>query len=601
MAPQAMRSASEELEIARTLRDSGDLAGAEETLLAVAGAARTRAAETLSTRELYTVIRAAAGLAEVSVARDDWAAAEDAVKLALAASEALAPEIANRELALVAKPLAVAAVGSGHSDAARALLSWAAGVLRAAPGPRVEKAARSVERLQKALDARAPLAALSPNVRRALSVGAAKPPPRTWPLRDKPTAVARVASFLAVRDAARFSVCAKATASAVDVATRRDLRRVHGEATPPRRRAAGASDDCCVCFDALGDKATILRCGHALHTSCLAAWRRRGGDTCPLCKAPAARRSRVSDALLRSPSDEGAAAAIKRALRRVATARQAAWHLARDAGSAAFCARVNPSRSVDEIVDAMVVFGPPGLRAKAARDIGLSDATSVEIGNVLDTTHVNGPLRVNVVAPAPARGRQAWTVHVVAAPPPDARRAHLAVGLGLDKTRRVEHFSVISRSADGQVRRGALLRQTSWVLRFRAGKHPLLCAENGDASVDGRDAFRFATAGKDAATVCAGDRIDLFADLGAQTLRVRHGSRVYEVSLRRFGFDTGRLRPVVEVRNGQRSEGAGDPLRQTASLKARIAANPWDGWRLRVEPTTSIPPDLFAPKEVLTF
>ena len=38
----AMRSAAEELEVARTLRDSGDLAGAEETLLAVAGAARTR-------------------------------------------------------------------------------------------------------------------------------------------------------------------------------------------------------------------------------------------------------------------------------------------------------------------------------------------------------------------------------------------------------------------------------------------------------------------------------------------------------------------------------------------------------------------------------
>ena len=597
-----MRSASEELEVARTLRDGGDLAGAEETLLAVAGAARTRAAETLSTRELYTVIRASAGLAEVSVARDDWAAAEDAVKLALAASEALAPEVATRELALVAKPLAVAAVGSGHTAAARALLSWAEGVLsKERPRPAVEKAARSVERLRKALDARPPLAALSPNVRRALSVGAAKPAPRAaWPLRGQPAAVARVAAFLAVRDAARFSVCAKATASAVDVATRRDLRRVHGEATPPRRRAE-AADDCCVCFEALGDKATILRCGHALHTSCLAAWRRRGGDTCPLCKAPAARRSRVSDALLRSPSDEGAAAAIKRALRRVATARQAAWHLARDAGSAAFCARVNPSRSVDEIVDAMVVFGPPNLRAKAARDIGLSDASSVEIGNVLDTTHVNGPLRVNVVATAPARGRQAWTVHVVAAPPPDARRAHLAVGLGLDKTRRVEHFSVISRSADGQVRRGALLRQTSWVLRFRAGKQPLLCAENGDASVDGRDAFRFATAGNDAATVCAGDRIDLFADLGAQILRVRHRSRVYEVPLRRFGFDTGRLRPVVEVRNGQRSEGAGDPLRQTASLKARIAANPWDGWRLRVEPIIAIPPDLFAPKEVLTF
>ena len=286
----AMRSAAEELEIARTLRDSGDLAGAEETLLAVAGAARARAAETLSTRELYTVIRASAGLAEVSVARDDWAAAEDAVKLALAASEALAPEVATRELALVAKPLAVAAVGSGHTAAARALLSWAEGVLsKERPRPAVEKAARSVERLRKALDARAPLAALSPNVRRALSVGAAKPAPRAaWPLQS--AAVARVASFLAVRDAARFSVCAKATASAVDVATRRDLRRVHGEATPPRRRC-GAADDCCVCFDALGDKATILRCGHALHTSCLAAWRRRGGDTCPLCKAPAVRDS----------------------------------------------------------------------------------------------------------------------------------------------------------------------------------------------------------------------------------------------------------------------------------------------------------------------
>ena len=229
----------------------------------------------------------------------------------------------------------------------------------------------------------------------------------------------------------------------------------------------------------------------------------------------------------------------------MATARQADWHLARDAGSAAFCARVNPSRSVDEIVDAMVVFGPPNLRAKAARDIGLSDASSVEIGNVLDTTHVTGRSGSTSSRRAP-RGRQAWTVHVVAAPPPDARRAHLAVGLGLDKTRRVEHFSVISRS-DGATRRGALLRQTSWVLRFRAGKQPLLCAENGDASVDGRDAFRFATAGKDAATVCAGDRIDLFADLGTQVLRVRHGSRVYEVSLRRFGFDTGRLRPVVEV------------------------------------------------------
>ena len=173
-------------------------------------------------------------------------------------------------------------------------------------------------------------------------------------------------------------------------------------------------------------------------------------------------------------------------------------------------------------------------------------------------------LRVNGRRDGAGAGRQAWTVHVVAAaPPPDARRAHLAVGLGLDKTRRVEHFSVISlRRRDAA---GALLRQTSWVLRFRAGKQPLLCAENGDASVDGRDAFRFATAGKDAATVCAGDRIDLFADLGAQVLRVRHGSRVYEVSLRRasargrqiygaFGTPRRPPRSWRAMRNGQRRE-----------------------------------------------
>ncbi len=215
-----------------------------------------------------------------------------------------------------------------------------------------------------------------------------------------------------------------------------------------------------------------------------------------------------------------------------------------------------------------------------------------------------------VVATAPARGRQAWTVHVVAAPPPDARRAHIAVGLSLDKTRRVEHFSVISRSDAAQVRRGALLRQTSWVLRFRAGKHPLLCAENGDVAVDHQAAFHFRVATGGDVTVKAGDHIDVFADLGADLLRVRHRAAgedaatapVYEASLRRFGFDgSARLRPVLEVRNGQRSEGAADTLRQSASLKARIAANPWDGWRLRVEATTGIPRELFAPTTVLTF
>ena len=93
------------------------------------------------------------------------------------------------------------------------------------------------------------------------------------------------------------------------------------------------------------------------------------GVVTPSARAPSAV-ARL-DALLpprRRPTT--APRAIKRALRRVATARQADWHLARDAGSAAFCARVNPSRSVDEIVDAMVVFGPPacGRRRPAILD-----------------------------------------------------------------------------------------------------------------------------------------------------------------------------------------------------------------------------------------
>ena len=89
-----------------------------------------------SRRASSTVIRASAGLAEVSVARDDWAAAEDAVKLALAASEVLAPEIANRELALVAKPLAVAAVGSGHTACAGSFNLGRGRAARAGPAPR---------------------------------------------------------------------------------------------------------------------------------------------------------------------------------------------------------------------------------------------------------------------------------------------------------------------------------------------------------------------------------------------------------------------------------------------------------------------------------
>ena len=453
----AMRSAAEELEIARTLRDSGDLAGAEETLLAVAGAARTRAAETLSTRELYTVIRASAGLAEVSVARDDWAAAEDAVKLALAASGgplrrkwrtaswlSCCEAARRRRRRFRAHRRGAGSPRLGRGRAARG--AWAEGrkggaLRRAAPaGPSTRARARG------------PLAQRPPSFeRRRRQAGAPRGGPlQSWrgarrvvPGRPRRGAILRVRQGDGVRggrgDAARPPTGPRRGDAPAAARRRRGRRRL----LRLLRRARGQGDDTTVRPRAAHElPRRVAAAGRRRHVSALQGAGARGHG------------GRASPTLLRSPSDDGAAA-IKRALRRVATARQADWHLARDAGSAAFCARVNPSRSVDEIVDAMVVFGPPGLRAKAARDIGLSDASSVEVGNVLDTTHVNGPLRVNVVATAPARGRRARTVHVVAAPPPDARRAHLAVGLGLDKTRRVEHFSVISRA--GTARPGGAL------------------------------------------------------------------------------------------------------------------------------------------------
>ena len=306
-----MRSASEELEVARTLRDAGDLAGAEQTLLAVAGAARARAAETCR-RELYTVIRCISWPRRSSVARDDWAAAEDAVKLALAASEALAPKWRT------------ASWRSRGGRSPRGGRFWAlrrgagssrVGRGRAARGPGAQisraggsKAARSVARLRRALDARAPLAALSPNVRRALSVGAAKPrparrgrsSPRRWRAsrRSWPSATRRDFPSAPRRRRPRWTWRRGATAAG----PRR------GDA--PGRRAAPRTT--ARLLDALGDKATTLRCGHALHTSCSSP--RGGGGAATLSALQGAGRLGGRYSLdaepLRSPSDEGAAAAI---------------------------------------------------------------------------------------------------------------------------------------------------------------------------------------------------------------------------------------------------------------------------------------------------
>ena len=207
--------------------------------------------------------------------------------------------------------------------------------------------------------------------------------------------MARVASFLAVRDAARFSVCAKATASAVDVATRRDLRRVHGEATPPRRRGRRGRRLLRLLRRARGqgdDTPVGPRAGTA---SCLAAWRRvllTGGDTVSTSTPTlqGAGRSAVArndiqillDGVAVAPSDErrrarpseapAVAVPPRPSSGPCATRRARARQLGTSPATLvrAFCARVNPSRSVDEIVDAMVVFGPPGLPGLRAKAVG---------------------------------------------------------------------------------------------------------------------------------------------------------------------------------------------------------------------------------------
>ena len=319
-----MRSAADELELARTWRDGGDHAGAEATLLAVAGAARTRAAETLSTRELYTVIRASAGLCEVCVARDDWAAAEDAVKLALAASEVLAPEIANRELALVAKPLAVAAVGSGHTDAAR--LAWA----EAPRGARAEgRKGGALATARWALDARAPPRPSRPTSAEP-SVGAAVGAPRGVAARVRAAPRARALPGRA-GDAARFSVVPRRRRP------RWTWRRGATAATTARRRPCGGGAPRTTLPPVLTRLATRRRYYGAATAAHELLLPRGGGGAATrvrsrrqVARLPPTRSRGRRPTKAPAPSS-GPCAASRRRASSVAPAR--------DAGSAAFCAR----------------------------------------------------------------------------------------------------------------------------------------------------------------------------------------------------------------------------------------------------------------------
>ena len=228
-----------------------------------------------------------------------------------------------------------------------------------------------------------------------------------------------------------------------------------------------------------------------------------------------------------------------------------------------------------------------------------------ECGRVVDTTCFAAPLRCSLVGSAPVQpgDRRSWVVEVVE---PCPGRSYLAVGLGLDGTRRLESFAVVGRR-DGACRRGSVLRQTAWL--FRVGERPTLCRERGPASFSSSGAFKFAESREErsARPLAAGDQVRVFVDSspGAELLRVQHLPRgvdafseaavafpVLEVLLRasdpNFAYDgSGLLRPVVECRNGQQKV-AGDDA-------PRAAARPFGGWLLRVAPTSSVPPQLFDP------
>ncbi|KAH8075527.1 ubiquitin-protein transferase [Aureococcus anophagefferens] len=376
------------------------------------------------------------------------------------------------------------------------------------------------------------------------------PPPRRRALPKE--AVVPAAGFMSLEDAAAFSAAGRGTAVAFDVAARRELQGAHGGFEPRR----GDDGDCSICLEKLaggGGVAAVLRCGHSFHAGCLDAWLRRK-FSCPLCKSRARRRSRVSDALLASPRRP----LVREALRDVRGGRGATWTLARDAHATTHCARVATGLSTQAVAAGPVLPGD----------------------------------------------RRSWVVEVVE---PCPGRSYLAVGLGLDGTRRLESFAVVGRR-DGACRRGRVLRQTAWL--FRVGERPTLCCERGPASFSSSGAFKFAESREErsARPLAAGDQVRVFVDSspGAELLRVQHLPRgvdafseaalafpVLEVLLRasdpNFGYDgSGLLRPVVECRNGQQKV-AGDDA-------PRAAARPFGGWLPRAaRRRRAAPPDRARP------
>ena len=658
-APPAERPHPKELlRTAETLREAGDLEGASDALLECADACQTRLLDAmeLDTGCLWTLARASAALVDVSARRGDWATCRAAACDAMASSETLLDifPACDFEIArVVARAIAVATVSAGETEKGEQFLRLARRVFEEAAergepwmaSPVGRAAERSVKHMLWRVGSAEPECAEgatqeprggrefdTPKPRRALQQSADTPPqkPRRalrdlantpleralragkQPARKPPPprraalpkeAVVPAAGFMSLEDAAAFSAAGRGTAVAFDVAARRELQGAHGGFEPRR----GDDGDCSICLEKLADGddvTTVLRCGHAFHANCLDAWLRRK-FSCPLCKSRARRRSRVSDALLASPRRP----LVREALRDVRGGRGATWTLARDAHATTHCARVATGLSTQAVAAGPVLVAGPGLRRRALAAFGAAgrvlEDLDFECGRVVDTTAFAAPLRCSLVGSAPVQpgDRRSWVVEVVE---PCPGRSYLAVGLGLDGTRRLESFAVVGRR-DGACRRGSVLRQTAWL--FRVGERPTLCRERGPASFSSSGAFKFAESREErhARPLAAGDQVRVFVDSspGAELLRVQHLPRgvdafseaalafpVLEVLLRasdpNFGYDgSSLLRPVVECRNGQQKV-AGDDA-------PRAAARPFGGWLLRVAPTSSVPPQLFDP------
>ncbi|KAH8065900.1 ubiquitin-protein transferase [Aureococcus anophagefferens] len=599
-APPAERPHPKELlRTAETLREAGDLEGASDALLECSDTCQTRLLDAmeLDTGCLWTLARASAALVDVSARRGDWATCRAAACDAMASSETLLgvfPACDFEIARVVARAIAVATVSAGETEKGEQFLRLARRVFEEAAERGEPWMASPVEAAARAARPREHAARARVAGGQAARAQAAAATPRALPKE----AVVPAAGFMSLEDAAAFSAAGRGTAVAFDVAARRELQGAHGGFEPRR----GDDGDCSICLEKLADGddvTTVLRCGHAFHANCLDAWLRRK-FSCPLCKSRARRRSRVSDALLASPRRP----LVREALRDVRGGRGATWTLARDAHATTHCARVATGLSTQAVAAGPVLVAGPGLRRRALAAFGAAgrvlEDLDFECGRVVDTTAFAAPLRCSLVGSAPVQpgDRRSWVVEVVE---PCPGRSYLAVGLGLDGTRRLESFAVVGRR-DGACRRGRVLRQTAWL--FRVGERPTLCCERGPASFSSSGAFKFAESREErsARPLAAGDQVRVFVDSspGAELLRVQHLPRgvdafseaalafpVLEVLLRasdpNFGYDgSGLLRPVVECRNGQQKV-AGDDA-------ARAAARPFGGWLLRVAPTSSVPP-----------